>query len=92
MSDFSAGAFDAYRRLLLSRPRATLALLLLVLAFFSYHAKDFALDASADSLLLENDRDLQLVREIEARYEDRELLIVTFSGRGDLFLVGSAQS
>ena len=49
-----------YRGLVLERPRAVLAVLLLVLAFFAVQSRTFALDASADALLLENDRDLKI--------------------------------
>ena len=75
----------AYHRFFLGRPRAALALLLALLAFFAYHAKDFTLDASADSLLLEDDRDLQLFRQVAARYGTQDLLIVTFTVAGDVF-------
>ena len=76
---------NAYRRLLLSRPKSALVALALLLAFFAYHAKDFRLDASADSLVLEDDRDLQLSRQVSARYQTRDLLVVTFSPQDDLF-------
>jgi predicted RND superfamily exporter protein len=75
----------AYDRIVLGRPRTTLTILFLLLAFFSYHSKDFRLDASADSLLLEDDKDLQLFREVSARYQTQDLLIVTFTPDGDLF-------
>lgn len=74
-----------YDRVVLRRPRTTLAVLLALLAFFSYHAKDFGFDASPDSLLLEGDKDLHLLRQLDARYETRSLLIVTFNPSGDLF-------
>ncbi len=76
---------NAYHELFLARPRTALTLLLLVLAFFAYHAKDFKLDASADSLMLENDKDLQLFREVNARYDTRDFLVVTFTPPGDMF-------
>ena len=47
-----------YDSVILKRPKIILCVLLSVLIFFSYHAKDFRLDASADSLLLEDDADL----------------------------------
>ncbi len=75
----------AYCRAVLLWPRATLAVLLGVAAFFAYHAKDFSLDASADSLLLENDADLQLFRQVSARYQTGEVLIVTFTSEANLF-------
>jgi len=74
-----------YRGLILARPKTALAALLLVLAFFAYHATSFRLDASADSLLLEDDRDLQQAREVSDRYADNPFLIVTFTPSGDLF-------
>jgi len=74
-----------YRGLILERPKTALAALLLVLAFFAYHATSFRLDASADSLLLEDDRDLQQAREVSDRYADNPFLIVTFTPSGDLF-------
>ena len=85
MSRLSAKLSQTYHRFFLTRPWTTLAILLALLAFFSYHAKDFALDASADSLLLENDEDLHLLRQLYARYETMSLLIVTFDAFGDLF-------
>jgi predicted RND superfamily exporter protein len=72
-------------RPLLTHPRTVLAILCALLVFFALHARDFELDASADSLLLEDDRDLQLARQVGARYGSRDLLIVTFSPHGILF-------
>ncbi|MGE4606699.1 MAG: hypothetical protein AAEJ52_08175, partial [Myxococcota bacterium] len=71
--------------LLLNHPRKALVVLFGLFAFFAYHTRDFKLDASADSLLLEGDPDLQLSRQVSARYQTRELLIVTFTPHGILF-------
>ncbi len=76
---------SAYRGFLLSSPRIALFLAILLLGFFSYHAKDFRLDASADSLLLEGDKDLKLYREVSRRYRASALLVVTFTPTNDLF-------
>ncbi len=46
---------------LLEKPKFILFLLVLVFSFSIYNAKNFQLDASADSLLLENDPDLNKV-------------------------------
>ncbi|MEE8164054.1 MAG: hypothetical protein V3T64_00650, partial [Myxococcota bacterium] len=70
---------------MLGHPRAVLALLLGLLAFFAYHARNFELDASADSLLLEDDKDLQLSRQVGSRYRTLDLLVVTFTPNGILF-------
>ena len=81
MSSFS----KVYERIVLGHPKALLIVLLLVLSFFSYHAKDFKLDASPDTLLLEDDKDLKIFREISDRYSVKEFLFVTFSPYEDLF-------
>ena len=70
---------------MLGHPRAVLALLLGLLAFSAYHARNFDFAASADSLLLEDDKDLQLSRQVGFRYKTLELLIVTFTPDGILF-------
>ncbi len=59
---------QAYDTLVLHNPKSVLVVLLSILVFFGYHAKDFKLDASADSLLLEDDADLELFRKIHERY------------------------
>ncbi len=74
-----------YRGLVLERPRTVLAALLLVLAFFAVQSQHFALDASADALLLENDQDLKTYRASLARYRTQDLLIVTYRPQDDLF-------
>ena len=75
----------ALERILLGRPGLTLAALLLLIAAATYFATDFRLDASADSLLLENDSDLRYYRAIRARYGSDDYLIVTYSPRDALF-------
>ena len=75
----------AAERVLLGRPGLTLSVLLLLTGVAGYFATDFRLDASADSLLLENDRDLRYYRGIRARYGSDDYLIVTFSPSESLF-------
>ena len=82
MTSRTAQVYDA---LVLRNPKSVLALLLAVLIFFGYHAQNFKLDASADSLLLEDDADLNLFRKIHERYPSKPLLIVTYTPVADLF-------
>ena len=77
--------FAIYERLVLAQPARVLVLMLAVLALFAWQARHFELDASADALLLEDDRDLQTLREVQARYASADLLIVTFAPGGDVF-------
>ncbi|MCP5070367.1 MAG: MMPL family transporter, partial [bacterium] len=75
----------SYRRTVLEHPRTALAILCLLLGFLGFQTRHFELDASAEALLLEDDRDLQLYREVSARYRTQGLLVVTFTPPGDLF-------
>ena len=74
-----------YYNLVLRNPGITLLLIVLVLAFFGYHATSFRLDASADSLVLENDEALDYYRSIRARYGSDDYLIITYTPKDDLF-------
>ena len=60
-------------------------MILTFLGFFSYNIQYFELDASSDSLLLQDDEDLRYYRNIKARYGDDEFLVVTISPKIDLF-------
>ncbi len=73
-----------YRRVVLDNPVVTVTLLLIVLAFFALQARHFSLDASADALLLEDDKDLQIYRAAQARYQSQDLLVVTYSPQADM--------
>jgi len=76
---------DFYDRLVLSQPRLTLSILGLTLLLFGLGLANFRLDASADSLLLENDPDLKKFREMALRYNARDFLFVTVSPAEGLF-------
>ncbi len=68
-----------YQKNIIEKPKAVLIILLLFLIGFGFFAKDFKLDASSDTLLLENDPDLQYLREINERYGSKEFLILTYT-------------
>ena len=76
---------QSYDTLVLRHPKLVLVALLSILVFFGYYTKDFKLDASADSLLLEDDADLNEFRKIHERYPSGDLLVVTYSPEKDLF-------
>tara|TARA_B110001450_G_scaffold9185_1_gene9138 strand:+ start:490 stop:2799 length:2310 start_codon:yes stop_codon:yes gene_type:complete len=46
---------------------------------FGYFSKDFKLDASSDTLLIEGDPDLKYLREVTERYGSKEFLVLTYS-------------
>ena len=68
-----------YQKQIIEKPKLVLSILILLLFFFSYFSKDFKLDASSDSLLIEDDPDLKYLREINNRYGANEFLILTFT-------------
>ncbi|MBW1791085.1 MAG: MMPL family transporter, partial [Deltaproteobacteria bacterium] len=74
-----------YDKFILERPVAALLVTLAVVVFFVCHIPKFKLDASGDSLVLENDADLHYHRSITERYGTSGVLVLTYSVKGDLF-------
>ena len=68
-----------YKRLIVDYAKITLSLISLVVIYFLYHSKDFNLDASSDALLLEGDKDLKYLREVNDRYGSKDFLVLTYS-------------
>ena len=66
-----------YQNYVINKPRAILLLLLVALLSFGYFSKDFRLDASSETLLIEGDPDLKYLREINERYGSKDFLILT---------------
>ena len=64
---------------LLEKPKFILFLIVLVFSFSVYNAKNFQLDASADSLLLENVPDLNYLRSVNERYSSEDFFVITYS-------------
>jgi len=74
-----------YDDLILAKPLPVLVVLLCIFGFFSYYANDFRLDASADSLLLQNDKALRQTRKVNEEFGSSDFMFVTFTPKGDLF-------
>jgi len=74
-----------YDKLVLGKPVATLLLVFLITAFFSWFVPALKIDISADSLVLENDADLRYYNSIRARYGSDDYLILTYTPQGRLF-------
>ena len=68
-----------YQKNIIEKPKLTLLLLFVFLVGFGFFSKDFKLDASSDTLLLENDPDLKYLREVTDRYGSKEFLILTYT-------------
>ena len=74
-----------YERTVLKHPILTILLVLSFVIGVGSYARDFQLDASADSLLLEDDQDLKYFRSINANYGSAEFLIISYSPKQDLY-------
>ena len=59
--------------------KAVIFVVLFSTTILGYFAKDLSIDASAETLLLEDDKDLQLTREVHGRYVSNDYLVVSFS-------------
>ena len=68
-----------FDRIILEWPGSVLVCLFIVVSFLSFHAKDFRLDASVETLVLENDKDLKYSRLVDSRYGVQDFLAVTYS-------------
>jgi len=77
--------YRAYVRTVLENASVALVLVLAVSAVFIWRIPQFRLDASADSLLLEDDADLRYYQRVMRRYGSDEFLIIAWLPRGDLF-------
>ena len=68
-----------YQNTILKKPKSVLIILLIALISFGYYSKDFRLDASSETLLIEGDPDLKYLQEISERYGSKEFLILTYT-------------
>lgn len=73
--------YDSY---ILKYPIKVLFLLLLGICFLGYYSTKLEIDASAETLLLDNDKDLQFSRVIAKRYYSPDYLVVTYTPKDDL--------
>jgi predicted RND superfamily exporter protein len=68
-----------YQNTVLKNPKSIFILLLITLLSFGYFSKDFRLDASSDTLLIEGDPDLEYLKEITQRYGSKDFLVLTYT-------------
>ena len=81
-----------YKKSIIEKPKITLLILTILLLGFGYFTKDFRLDASSDTLLLENDPDLKYLREVNAKYGSKDFLVLTYSTNKNLMSPSSIKN
>lgn len=74
-----------FKKAVLKYPKIMAVCILAVTLVLGYGIKYFRLDASAETLVLQDDKDLQYSRQVAARYGERDFLVLTFTPNGDLF-------
>lgn len=73
-----------YDTFILKYPILVLLLLSLFVSILGYYSTKVEVDASAETLLLDDDKDLKFFREVNKRYNNSNFLIVTFTPHEDL--------
>ena len=70
---------DLYENTILKNPKSIFVILLIVVIGFGHYSKNFRLDASSETLLIEGDPDLEYLKEINIRYGSKEFLVLTYT-------------
>jgi len=73
-----------YDTVILNYPKSILLLIVVCVTFLGYQARNLEIDASAETLLLEDDKDLAFTRLVNERYGNSDFLVLTYSPRGGL--------
>ena len=68
-----------YQKSIIEKPKLVFVFLLICLIGFGFYSKNFRLDASSETLLIEGDPDLKYLNEITDRYGARDFLVLTYS-------------
>ena len=74
-----------YKRLVLRHPIVSLIVIALAAVFLISNANEVYIDASSDSLILEDDDDMRYHQQISSRYKDGHFLIVAYQPKEDIF-------
>jgi len=74
--------FDA---VILEWPKLAIICLFAAISFLGFYVKDFQLDASSETLVLQNDEDLRYSRLVDSRYGIQDYLFMAYAPEDDLF-------
>ena len=81
-----------YQKNIIEKPKLIFILLLICLVGFGYNSKNFKLDASSETLLIEGDPDLKYLNEITNRYGAREFLVLTYTPKENMISSNSIKN
>ena len=81
-----------YQNNIIEKPKLIFVILIVCLVSFGYFSKNFKLDASSETLLIEGDPDLKYLNEITKRYGAREFLVLTYTPMEDMISPNSIKN
>jgi uncharacterized protein len=84
MSKIETLLYRFFDRVILGYPRWVIACLILVISILGYHAKDFKIDASSDTLIKQSDESFRYARNMYSRYGVGDFLIISYTPNKDL--------
>lgn len=73
-----------YTQFIFVYPKSVLFLVFMLVSFLGYHAFSLKIDASPETLLLENDKDLAYTRVINKRYRTPDFLLIAYTPHNSL--------
>ena len=68
-----------YKNIILQNPKKILFLIFIITIILGYNATNLKIDASSNTLLLDNDKDLIFTKEISKKYSNDNILILTYT-------------
>ena len=83
---------NSFASIISQKPIVVLAIGLILLLISAFNIPNFKLEASSDSLVLENDDDLRYYREISNEYSTSDFLVVLFTPEKPLFSIESIEN
>lgn len=86
---FTIMLFEKYTNLVLGKSYIVLGAVLVLTLLLGWKAQQFRMDASADSLVVEGDADLEYSRLINSRYGAGDFVFVTYAPEQGIFTVQS---
>ena len=81
-----------YKKNIIERPKFIFFILVFILLLSGIYSKDFRLDASSETLLIEGDPDLKYLNEINQRYGSKEFLVLTYTPNGEMISESSVNN
>ncbi len=73
-----------YKKNIIEKPKLLFFILVCFFLIFGYYSKDFRLDASSETLLIDGDPDLKYLNEVNQRYGSKEFLVLTYTPKGTM--------